>query len=86
MQSPRNDFPQLVEQIIHAHQKEGIAFAQLQSTTAMWPDELARQLHELRQARLIETRPDGRLYPAQRRRKPKVAPGSWQRLRAVFAP
>ena len=43
----------LVEQIIHAHQHEGISFAELQRTTAVWPDELARMIHELRDQRLI---------------------------------
>jgi hypothetical protein len=32
---------ELVERIIDAHQREGISFAELQGTTAVWPDELA---------------------------------------------
>ena len=83
MKPPTEAIPStLVEQIIHAHQKEGVSFAALNSLTAIWPDELA-----IRDQRLIEAR-DGKLYPApRRRRKPEpVAPGFWSRLRAVWAP
>jgi hypothetical protein len=76
---------ELVERIIHAHQREGIAFAELQQTTAVWPDELSRMIHMLRDQRLIEAR-DGRLYPAQRRRRKKSEPlpGRWARLMTAW--
>jgi hypothetical protein len=78
---------ELVERIIHAHQREGIAFAELQQTTAVWPDELSRMIHMLRDQRLIEARADAKLYPrSRRRRKPEPRPTFWARLRAVFAP
>lgn len=75
----------LVEQIIHAHQHEGISFAELQRTTAVWPDELARMIHMLRDQRLIEAR-DGRLYPRTRRRRKKSEPlpGRWSRLMTAW--
>jgi hypothetical protein len=88
MQPPTPAVPfELVERIIHAHQREGIAFAELQRTTAVWPDELARMIHMLRDQRLIEARADGKLYPrSRRRRKPEPRATIWARLRAVFAP
>ena len=77
----------LVEKIIFAHKNDGISFAELQSTSAVWPDELARMLYELRSARLIETRANGRIYPAKRRKKQVPAKaGFFARLRAVLAP
>ena len=77
----------LIERVIFAHERDGITFAALQSLTAEWPDQLSQTIHSLRDQRLIEAR-DGRLYPAQRRRrKPEpVAPGFWARLARMFAP
>jgi hypothetical protein len=88
MKPPAPPVPsELIERIIHPHQREGIAFAELQRTTAVWPDELSRMIHALRDQRLIETR-DARLYPAQRRRKKSepVKPGFLARMKSVFAP
>ena len=79
--------PELIEKIIHGHERDGISFAELWQTTAVPPDQLSRMVHGLRDAHLIEARADGRLYPRARRRKPKpVAPTFWQRVRAVWAP
>ena len=87
MQPPRDDFPQLILQIIDAHRETGISFFELQQTSACWPDRLAQIVHSLKDAHLIEARPDGKLYPRTRRRKAApVAPTFWARLLAVFAP
>ena len=86
LQPPTEAIPStLVEQIIHGHERDGISFFELHNLSALHPAELSRMVHNLKAARLIEARADGRLYPRTRRRKLKpAAPTFLQRLARVF--
>jgi hypothetical protein len=85
-QPPRNDYAQLVAQII-ASRPEGVSFERLAIETSIFPDDLAKLTLQLKQAGIIELRGDARLYIRPRRKKqPPPRPTFLQRLRALFYP